>query len=296
MTSDKKLTIAALGPEGTFTQEAACAHFGQEILLFSSIEEVFSAVEEKRVDYGVVPVENSTEGTVTRTLDRFIEYLDRSDEKLASLQVTGEIMYPIQHNLLSQCSALHEVREVYAHQQGLAQCRAWLMRYLPHVQLVSVSSNAEGARRASLIPGTAAIAGQKAAELYGLSILYRAIQDDLDNTTRFWVLGHQKNPAAGSSVVNDKTSLLITVLNRPGILYQALEPFARHGIDMLSIQSRPSRKSQWDYVFFIDVKGHCERPDLAAALEDLRKKVARVKVLGSYPLPLQVPFEGPHQE
>lgn len=287
MSSDKKVTIAALGPEGTFTQEAAWAHFGQEILLFSSIEEVFLAVEEKRVHYGVVPVENSTEGTVTRTLDRFVEHLDRSpnyspnysNEKLDTLQVTAEIMYPIRHNLLSRCGALHEVREVYAHQQGLAQCRDWFMRHLPHVQLVSVSSNAEGARRASLTSGTAAIAGEKAAQLYGLSILYRNIQDDPDNTTRFWVLGHQKNSAAG----NDKTSLLITVLNRPGILYQALEPFARHGIDMISIQSRPSRKSQWDYVFFIDVKGHCERPELAAALKELSEKVARVKVLGSYP-------------
>lgn len=280
MTSHSKLIVAALGPQGTFTEEAARNYFGPavEVSLFDCVEDVFEAIEQKKVNFAVVPVENSTEGSVTRTLDRFVEHVG-DYSKVDSLQVIAEVMLRVRHHLLSQCSSIEEVREVFAHQQALAQCRKWLKNHLPGAQTTSVSSNAEGARLAAMSPFTAAIAGEKATELYQLSILNSNIEDEPNNTTRFWVLGHQRQAASG----NDKTSLLITVSNRPGILYQALEPFARLGIDLVKIESRPSRRSSWDYVFFIDIDGHSDRTDVTQALRELESRVSQVQVLGSYP-------------
>lgn len=280
MTSHLNLTVAVLGPQGTFTEEAARRYFGPaaEVFLFDSVEDVFEAVEQKKVNFAVVPVENSTEGSVTRTLDRFVEHVGGSP-KMDSVQVIAEIMLRVRHHLLSRCSSIEEIREVFAHQQALAQCRKWLKERLSSARAISVSSNAEGARLAALTPFSAAIAGEKTAELYQLLILNSNIEDEPNNTTRFWILGHERPMASGE----DKTSLLITVSNRPGILYQALEPFARLGIDLVKIESRPSKKSSWDYVFFIDINGHSEKPDVVQALQELEARVSQVHVLGSYP-------------
>ena len=269
---EKPLQIAFLGPEGTFTQQAAYKHFGHAVKVapFPAIDEIFRAVASDACQFGVVPVENSTEGVVTHTLDSFLG---------SSLLIAGEVILRIHHNLLSRCQALDEVQEVFSHQQSLAQCREWLDRFLPNAKRTAVSSNAEGARLAAIVPGSAAIAGEVAAQLYQLSILEHNIEDDPDNTTRFLVIGKQSVAATG----NDKTSLLISTGNRPGALYDALHPFAEYGISMSKIESRPSRRGMWDYVFFIDIEGHREESRVAEALRVLGEKAQLVKWLGSYP-------------
>ena len=269
---EKPLQIAFLGPEGTFTQQAAYKHFGHAVKVapFPAIDEIFRAVASDACQFGVVPVENSTEGVVTHTLDSFLG---------SSLLIAGEVILRIHHNLLSRCQALDEVQEVFSHQQSLAQCREWLDRFLPNAKRTAVSSNAEGARLAAIVPGSAAIAGEVAAQLYQLSILEHNIEDDPDNTTRFLVIGKQSVAATG----NDKTSLLISTGNRPGALYDTLHPFAEYGISMSKIESRPSRRGMWDYVFFIDIEGHREESRVAEALRVLGEKAQLVKWLGSYP-------------
>ncbi len=269
---EKPMSVAYLGPAGTFTQQATYKHFGHaiEALHLPTIDEVFRAVEGDHSQFGVVPVENSTEGVVTHTLDSFLN---------SPLLILGEIVLRIHHNLMSKFSDLKGIKEVFSHQQSLAQCREWLDRYLPHANRASVSSNAEAARLAAITPHSAAIAGEVAAQLYGMDILEKNIEDEPDNTTRFLVIGRQPVASTG----NDKTSLLISIPSYPGALYSALAPFARYGISMSKIESRPSRQGTWDYVFFIDVEGHREDPNVAKALAALEKQVKILKILGSYP-------------
>jgi len=269
---EKPLSVAFLGPEGTFTQQAAYKHFGHAIVAqpLPAIDEIFRAVESGDCQYGVVPVENSTEGVITHTLDSFLK---------STLFITGEVLLRIHHNLMSTASSLADIREVFSHQQSLAQCREWLDRYLPEVRRTAVSSNSEAARLAATAPEAAAIAGQVAAPLYGLEILERNIEDEPDNTTRFLVIG--RNPVGRTG--NDRTSLLLSTRNHPGALYAMLEPFARFGLSMTKIESRPSRRGMWDYVFFIDVEGHQQDTGVTGALQALEPSVTMLKVLGSYP-------------
>ena len=269
---EKPLTVAFLGPSGTYSQQASYKHFGHavETCPQASISEVFRAVETDHCRYGVVPVENSSEGVIADTLDCFVN---------TPLPIIGEVELPIHHNLMSQESHLSTIKTVYSHPQSLAQCRRWLQQYVPQAKLSSLSSNAEAARVASNNPGTAAIAGEMAAELYQLTILEKNIEDQTDNTTRFLVIGKQQV----ASTDLDKTSLLVSMGNQPGALVQTLEPLSTHGISMTKIESRPSRYGMWDYVFFIDIEGHHSDAQVSQALSALKKQANLLKILGSYP-------------
>jgi chorismate mutase/prephenate dehydratase len=236
----------------------------------ATISDVFREVESEAASYGVVPIENSTEGVINHTLDEFMT---------SSLKICGEVALRIHHHLLGQGDDLTKIRKIYSHQQSLAQCRHWLDSHAPEIELVDVSSNAEAARRVAAEPAAAAIAGEAAAEIYGLNVISRNIEDEPDNTTRFLVIGRRETPASGT----DKTSLLVYTDNRPGALYAILEPFARNGISMTRIESRPSRLGMWNYVFFIDIEGHVTDTDVVTALQELAQSASRVTVLGSYP-------------
>lgn len=267
------LRIGFLGPEGTFTQSAALKHFGHAVstLPLAAISDVFQEVEGGSCHYGVVPVENSTEGVVSHTLDMFLN---------SPLKICGEVTLRIHHNLLGAGSDMAAIRTVYSHQQSLAQCRAWLDRHLPLAERVAVGSNAEAARLAREGGAeSAAIAGATAAEIYGLAVLAPNIEDEPGNTTRFLVIGRQEVPPSG----DDKTSLLLSTRNEAGGLYRLLAPLADHGISMTRIESRPSRRGNWDYVFFVDINGHREDPQVASALSALRAQAGMFKELGSYP-------------
>ena len=269
---EQPLAIAYLGPEGTYTQTAAQKHFGHSVSLkpLAAIDEIFREVEAGSADYGVVPVENSTEGAINHTLDMFIR---------SPLKICGDVELQIHHQLLASADDLERINSVRAHQQALAQCREWLDTNLPGVERLAVSSNAEAARLAHADASVAAIAGDAAAEMYDLNILASNIEDDPNNTTRFLVVGRQAVGPSG----NDMTSLMVAVHNKAGALYSLLEPIARHGVSMTKIESRPSRISKWDYVFFVDVEGHVEDENVAAALKELQTEATLLKVLGSYP-------------
>ena len=269
---EQPLRIAFLGPEGTFTQAAALKHFGHSVstMPMGSISDVFQEVETGNCHYGVVPVENSTEGVISHTLDMFLN---------SPLQICGEVTLRIHHNLLSSATELSGIRKVYSHQQSLAQCRGWLDRHLPGVPREAVGSNAEATRLVKDEPVAGAIAGQTAAEIYGLNILAHNIEDEPGNTTRFLVIGRQAVPPSG----DDKTSLLLSTNNEAGGLHKLLTPLAEHGISMSRIESRPSRRGNWDYVFFVDVQGHREDPRLSKALAALRSSAVMYRELGSYP-------------
>lgn len=270
---EKPLSIAFLGPEGTFSQLAATKHFGHgaHVVACSSIDEAFRMVEARTLDYVVAPVENSTEGAVGRTLDLMVT---------TPLKICGEVVLRIHHHLLRKTSGLAGIRRVYSHAQSLAQCHEWLNKNLPpEVERVSVASNAEAARLASLDPTAAAIAGQAAAERFNLEKLAGSIEDEPNNTTRFLVLGFQDVGATGK----DRTSIVVSAPNRPGAVHQLLAPIAASGVSMSKFESRPSRAGLWDYVFFIDLEGHCSEPHVAEALEALRARASYVKLLGSYP-------------
>ena len=232
------LSIAYLGPQGTYTQEAALKHFGHSVSLrpLAAIDEIFRDVEACSSDFGVVPVENSTEGAINHTLDMFMR---------SPLKICGDVEMPIHHQLLSRVAETGAIQTLYAHQQALAQCRGWLDTNLPHPQRVAVSSNAEAARIARDDTSVAAIASDAAAEMYGLNILASNIEDDPSNSTRFLVIGRYRPGPSG----RDKTSLMVTVHNRAGALYSLLEPIARHAVSMTKIESRPSRVNKWEYVF-----------------------------------------------
>ncbi|MCW8906154.1 MAG: prephenate dehydratase [Sedimenticola sp.] len=266
------MRVAFLGPAGTFTQAAALKHFGHsvETVPMHSIPDIFREVESENAHYGVVPVENSTEGVINHTLDMFIA---------SSLSICGEVMMRIHHHLLSLESELSRINRVYSHQQSLAQCRLWLDRNLPHAEQVTVGSNAEAARLASQEEGSAAIAGEMAAELYQLKGLARNIEDEPDNTTRFLVVGRQEAASSGE----DKTTLMCATRNVAGGLNALLKPLAEHGISMSRIESRPSRQGNWDYLFFIDINGHRNDPEVQKALTALEAESRLLKVLGSYP-------------
>jgi chorismate mutase/prephenate dehydratase len=269
---ENPLKVAFLGPEGTFTQAAAIKHFGRSLqaVPMRAIDEVFREVESGAADYGVVPVENSTEGVVNHTLDMFVH---------SPLLICGEVELRIHHHLIGDHKAPDSIRRIYSHQQSLAQCREWLDFHLPQVERVAVSSNGEAARRVTEEPGTAAIAGETAAAIYQLPMIVRSIEDDPNNTTRFLVIGRQAVKPSGS----DKTSLLVSSRNRIGSLHELILPISRHGLSMTRIESRPSRRGMWDYVFFIDLGGHLEDPAVASALEELEQQATLFKVLGAYP-------------
>lgn len=272
---ERPLNVAFLGPAGTFTQAAAIKHFGHSVKTFAlaTIGEIFREVEAGSCDFGVVPVENSTEGVVSHTLDMFMT---------SRLMITGEVSLRIHHHLMSVTDDLCAIRTVYSHQQSLAQCRGWLDRHLPTAERVAVGSNAEAARTAATEEDAAAVAGRQAAEIYGLKVLAERIEDEPGNTTRFLVIGQQDARPSGQG--QDKTSLLLSCRNQAGGLHNLLTPLAAHGISMTRIESRPSRRGIWDYVFFIDIMGHRDDPKVALALENLRQSSLLFKVLGSYPL------------
>jgi chorismate mutase/prephenate dehydratase len=274
LAQQEPLKVAFLGPDGTFTQTAVLTHFGHSVrgLPLASIDEVFSEVEAASADFGVVPIENSTEGTVNHTLDRFLA---------SPLKICGEVELRIHHSVMGMMSSMGRIVRICSHPQSLAQCRVWLDEHLPNAERVPVSSNAEGARRARDEKGTAAIAGETAAEVYGLKILAAEIEDRPDNTTRFFVLGRKLFSASGE----DRTTMLVSMSNTdsPGTLHRLLEPFSQHRVSMTRIESRPSHRRKWDYVFFIDIEGHAEEPHVAKAMEEVKKRSSLFRVLGSYP-------------
>lgn len=266
------LSVAFLGPEGTFTQEATLKHFGQSVrtVPLGAIDEVFREVESGNAQYGVVPVENSTEGVVNHTLDMFMQ---------SSLKICGEVALRVHHHLLGRDTAAADAKKVCSHQQSLAQCREWLDAKLPGVERVAVSSNAEAARIAAREPGVLAIAGESAARIHGLATLVANIEDRPNNTTRFLVIGALETKPSG----RDKTSLLISSRNQPGALHKLLAPLAKHGLNMTRIESRPSRQSIWEYVFFVDIDGHLKDRKLKKPLAELEREASLLKWLGSYP-------------
>lgn len=269
---EKPMDIAFLGPEGTFTQQAAFKHFGHAVKTVpaATINDIFKAVESGSCQFGVVPVENSTEGVISHTLDRLLS---------SSLKICGEVEIRVHQNLMGLAENLADITEVYSHSQSLAQCRQWLDIYLPDARRTAVSSNAEAARLAAADKHAAAIAGITAAEIYNLPIIKNNVEDEANNTTRFIIVGQQSSAPTGK----DKTSLVVSTRNQPGALHKTLEPFATVGVDMVNIESRPSRQGLWDYVFFIDIEGHSEDENVAQALALLKDKVNMLKLLGSYP-------------
>ncbi len=269
---ERRLSIAYLGPPGTFSHAAVARQFGAFVdgVPEATIDEVFRAAESGRADYAVVPVENSTEGAVGRTLDCMCQ---------TGLSVVGEVKLRVQQNLMTRAAALDGVARVYSHAQSFAQCTQWLARHLPAVPRVVVASNAEAARMAAQEPGAAAIAGDFAATTYEVPILVAHIEDEPNNTTRFWVLGRQAVAPTG----DDETSLVCSAPNRPGAVHALLEPLARHGVSMTRFESRPARTGLWEYLFFIDVAGHRDDPPLKAALAELAARAPFLKLLGSYP-------------
>jgi len=278
LAQQEPLKVAFLGPEGTFTQTAVLNHFGHSVraLPLLSIDEVFHEVEAGNADFGVVPIENSTEGTVNHTLDRFLT---------SPLKICGEVELRIRQHLMGTMGSLARIARVCSHPQSLAQCREWLDEHLPGIEQVPVSSNAEGARRARDEDGSAAIAGDTAAEVYGLKMLAMQIEDRADNTTRFLVLGRKLFSPSGE----DRTTLLVSVghTDAPGALYRLLEPLAKHRVSLTRIESRPSRRRKWDYVFFMDLEGHAEDRHVAKALAALKLRASLFRILGSYPRAVQ---------
>ena len=269
------LKIAFLGPAGTFSQAAALKHFGHSIqaMPMASIEEVFQEVRARNADFGVVPIENSVEGSVHHTQDLFVE---------SDLKICGEVELRIQQNLLCAAEDISKIERVYSHAQSLGQCREWLKANLPNAEKIAVSSNAEAARRARNSPEFAAIGPEAAAQIYGLKIVRQNVEDRPDNTTRFVVLGQQIFEPSG----RDKTSLMLAGKDQPGLLFHLLDPLARHGVSMTRIESRPMRTGKWEYAFFLDVEGHVEDVKLKTALAEITHLAGQLKVLGSYPVAL----------
>ncbi len=272
---ESTMSIAYLGPNGTFSEEAALKRFGNAITTVAcdSIDDVFRTVESNTAQYGVVPVENSTEGAVGRTMDLLLQ---------SSLSICGEIQLPIHQFLLAQQTDLTQISKVYSHPQSLAQCHHWIRTNLPHLPntaLIHSASNADAARQAAADKTTAAIAGKRAAQLFGLSICAENIEDDPKNTTRFLVIGKQLVAPSGK----DKTSLALSTDNRSGAIYKLLEPLAKHSVSMSRLESRPSRSNLWQYVFYIDLEGHQQDENVSVALEQLRERAVFLKILGSYP-------------
>ena len=275
---EEPLKVAYLGPEGTFTQLATIKQFGDSVLghPLVTVDDVFREVETESCNYGVVPVENSTEGVISHTLDNFLS---------STLKVCGEVELRVHHHLMrladddEGAADEREIKRIYSHQQTLGQCRLWLDGHYPKTPRIAVTSNAEAARRAADEPDAAAIAPEIAAELYGLRILSRKIEDLSNNTTRFLVVGREQVGASG----NDKTSIMVSTHNRPGALYKLLEPFHRHNVMLTKIETRPSKTGMWSYVFFIDFEGHEQDDVIKEVLAEIDADALEVKMLGSYP-------------
>lgn len=269
---EEPLKVAFLGPEGTFTQMATQKQFGESVvgIPLVTVDDVFREVTSENCNYGVVPVENSSEGVISHTLDNFLD---------SSLRICGEVEIRVHHHLMVSLDAGDEITKIYSHQQTLGQCRRWLNGHYPNVPRMPATSNAEAARRAAEEPDAAAIAGEIAADIYDLRIISRQIEDEHDNTTRFIVVGREDVGPSG----NDKTSIMVSTHNQPGALYKLLEPFHRHGVSLTSIETRPSRNGMWSYVFFIDFEGHREDQNIRDVLGEIDGDALEVKLLGSYP-------------
>ena len=273
LAQQEPLKVGYLGPEGTFSQQAVYKHFGHSAkgLPLASVEEVFDEVAAGHADFGVVPVENSGQGTIQSTLDMFLS---------SPLKICGEVELKVHQYLLSRTGHIEDIERVYSHALSLAQCRSWLRQHVPDAEKLAVASNAEAARRARNADDAAAIAGENAAHVYGLKVVAGPIEDRPDNTTRFLVIGRALFPPSG----NDRTSLLVFVRDQPGALFKVLEPLARRGVSMNRIESRPAHTGLWNYAFFIDVAGHVEEAPLSDVLADLSDFAENVTVLGSYPV------------
>jgi chorismate mutase/prephenate dehydratase len=274
LAQQEPLKIGYLGPEGTFSQQAVMKHFGRSAhgLPLASIEEVFQEVENGNADFGIVPVENSGQGTIQITLDMFLT---------SNLKICGEVELRVRQFLLSRSGRMDDIERVYSHPQSFAQCKTWLRGNLPKVEKIPVSSNAEAARRARNADDAAAIAGESAGHVYGLKkVIMTPIEDRTDNTTRFLVIGRQIFPPSG----HDRTSILVFIKDKPGALFHVLSPFARNGISMNRIESRPSHQAKWEYGFFIDLAGHVEDEAMRRAFAELKEHAAQIKLLGSYPV------------
>ncbi|EPD35957.1 MULTISPECIES: prephenate dehydratase [Delftia] len=269
--------VAVLGPAGTFCEEAAIQYFGgaADLMYCNSFDEVFHATAAGSAQYGVVGVENSNEGVVTRSLDMFLH---------TPCHVVGEVSLLVRHNLLRSTSTTEGIKVVAAHPQALAQCQGWLSKHLPHAERRPVSSNAEGARLAALHPDIAGLASERAAQQFGLHVVAHAIQDDAYNRTRFAVICLPHTLATPAPSGQDCTSIIISVPNRPGAVHDLLVPLKRHGVSMTRFESRPARTGQWEYYFYIDLEGHPAQPNVASALQELRELCAFYKVLGTYPV------------
>jgi chorismate mutase/prephenate dehydratase len=267
------LRVAYLGPRGTFSEAAVFQRFGKasEGLPADTIDEVFASVERSSANYGLVPVENSTEGAIGRTLDLLLS---------SSLKICGEVLLQVHQCVLSGENDLSLIRRVYSHPQSFGQCVSWLNEHLPHAERVTASSNADAARQAAEESFSAALAGEQAADHFKLKVLAQNIEDDARNTTRFLVIGNQEVAPSG----NDKTSLVMSSANRPGAVHDLLVPLARYGVSMTKLESRPSRTGLWEYVFYVDIEGHQADAKVTAALDQLKQIAAFVKVLGSYPV------------
>lgn len=271
------LRVSYLGPEATFTHISAVKHFGSQATLIpeSGIQNIFAEVEKGHSDFGVVPIENSTEGVVSHTLDLFLD---------SPLKICAEEILRVSHHLLSREENFKKIKKVYSHPQAIAQCRHWLFSHLPHVAIRELESTSQAARRASQERGSAAIASALASSHYGVPILQKEIQDQAQNYTRFMIIGnHQPEAASPQATGNDKTSVLFIAKDRVGILYKILEPLARAKINLSKIESRPLKKRAWEYMFFVDLDGHIQTPKIARVLENLKEKCSFFKVLGSYP-------------
>ena len=269
--------VAFLGPAGTFSEEAALGYFGSSIVRLpcASFDEVLHATLAGAADFGVVPVENSTEGVVARSLDLFLT---------TPLFIVGETNLIVRHNLLRRENSLDAIAAVCAHPQALAQCHGWLANHLPHAERRPVASNAEGARIAAADPTLAAIASERAGSEFGLHVVAPAIQDDAHNRTRFAILADPQRHPRPSACGHDCTSLVVSVPNRPGAVHDMLVPLKQHGVSMSRFESRPARSGQWEYYFYIDIQGHPDEPHVAAALQGLRSVCAFFKLLGTYPI------------
>lgn len=273
---EKRVSVAYLGPVGTFSEQAVYQQFGHAVEgePCVSIDEVFRATEAGTADFGVVPIENSSEGTINRTLDLLLQ---------TSLTISGEISIPVHHSLMTKSGSMDGITRICAHSQALAQCQAWLNQHFPQVQRQPVASNGEAARLASEDPAVAAIAGEIAGQKYGLQVVHAHIQDDPHNRTRFAVIGRLQTAPSG----RDQTSLVLAVPNQAGAVHRLLAPLAEHGVSMTRFESRPARTGAWEYYFYVDVEGHAQDEKVARALDELKRNAAFFKVLGSYPLALQ---------
>lgn len=272
---EKRAAVAFLGPAGTFSEQAVYQQFGRSVegQPCSSIDEVFRATEAGTADFGVVPVENSAEGAVNRTLDLLLQ---------TTLTISGEVSIPVHHSLMTKSGSMQGIQRICAHAQALAQCQGWLNQHYPNIERQAVASNGEAARLASADPAVAAIAGEIAGQQYNLQVVKAHVQDDPHNRTRFAVIGRLQTAPSN----RDQTSLVLSVPNKAGAVYKLLAPLAAHGVSMTRFESRPARMGAWEYYFYVDIEGHAQQGKVARALAELKENAAFFKVLGSYPISL----------